>query len=29
MPARKAAAKPPNVKNTANSGNAKYLDEHP
>ena len=29
MPARKAATKPPNAKNTANSGNAKYLDEHP
>ena len=29
MPARKAAAKPPNVKNTSNSGNARYLDEHP
>ena len=29
MPPRKAAAKAPIAKNTAKSGNAKYVDEHP
>ena len=29
MPARKISAKPPIAKNSAKSGNAKYVDEHP
>ena len=29
MPARKILAKPPIAKNSAKSGNAKYVDEHP
>ena len=29
MPARKISAKPPIAKNSAKSGNVKYVDEHP